>query len=1037
MAGPAHRHSRRISSPPHSRSTRCLRFESLEGRVVLSALVSFDSSPALQAGADGGSTDAAVAPLLAELASQARPGAPTLLHTAALSQVHKLIVAGDPSGLPPDTPADRVDPNTTTSAFAGVGSLAIRLDPYLYICTATAISPTHVLTAAHCLDLDDNGSIDVAPSDVQFDLNFGSNLSHKITGAALFVHPDWTGFDHPSVNDDVAIVELAEPLPPGVPIYPLHADPFTAVETVTMVGYGRSGDGVSGYYVSPSFVVKRVGSNQTDFYDVDDEGSGAREVFEFDFDGNGYDFSSTPGLGNDVETTLGGGDSGGPAFVDDGHGGLEIFGIDTHDFGFLRPIPFFGSGGGGIVVAPYADWIHSIIDSNSEPAAPLLMETGVVAGVGNGGWTTVTLQHTYSSMVVVATPNYDASAQPGVVRIRNASGNRFDLRVDSTNGAAISGVTVHYLVVEEGVYTAAEDGITMEAVKFTSTLTDHKGSWTGQVRSYANSYTHPVVLGQIMSYNDPDYSLFWASGNATTDPPSGAFLRVGKHVGEDPDTTRANETVGYIVVEAGGGTLSDGREFFAAVGADIVRGMDNAPPYVYSPTALAFKPAAAIADLAGLDGADGGWAVLYGANPATSTALKLAVDEDLNDAERSHTTEQVAYLLLGPAPGPTLESGTVAGVTNTGWTTVTLENTYSSMVVVASVNELPGMPPLLTRIQHALGRSFEVRVDRADGSVGTVSGVEVYYFVVQEGVYTAAEHGITMEAVKFTSALTDHKGSWVGQTRPYANSYANPVVLGQVMSYNDPGFSVFWSAGATTDRPPSGSVLRVGKHVGEDPDTTRNAETIGYVVIETGTGAIGGLHYAAGVGADSVTGVGDSPPTLYPFDTLVPSGGAVTQTGMDGNNGGWAVLYGSTPLTSTAIKLAIDEDQLGDLERNHTTEQVAYFVFGTPVSAGGTLPVSAGPGEAAHSTNRVFLIPPSSAPRPAEQPTELPGPIRPLSEATADAPGSVAASAAVHRPAPGNLVLDSHPADQAIMELVSEEMTADLLLDANFPLAID
>jgi len=298
---------------------------------------------------------------------------PALLETAGLADIQKLIVAGNPNpdleGVPPDSPADRVDPNTTDSPYAGVGSLWVDAPgPGGYIGSATAISPTHVLTAAHMLDLDDNGSIDVLPSDVEFILNFGSDFSHVITASALYVHPDWTGFSNPSVNDDVAVIELSGPLPDGVPIYPLNTDPFVSIETATLVGYGMSGDGVNGYYVDPEFEVKRVGGNLMDFYDSDDESPHlATEIFEYDFDwpddSNG--FSSTPGLGNDVETTLGGGDSGGPAFIDDGSGGLEIFGINTYSFGYFASAPLFGSGGGGMVVAEYADWINSVIDGQT------------------------------------------------------------------------------------------------------------------------------------------------------------------------------------------------------------------------------------------------------------------------------------------------------------------------------------------------------------------------------------------------------------------------------------------------------------------------------------------------------------------------------------------------------------------------------------------------------------------------------------------------------------------------------------------------
>ena len=297
-----------------------------------------------------------------------------------IADIHKLMVAGDPNGSPADSPVNRIDANTTSSLYAGVGSLmvdATAFDGYTYIGSATAISPTHVLTAAHMLDLDNNGTIDVNPADVAFILNYGSDFSHVIAASAFSVHSDWTGFSNPSTNDDVAVIELSVPLPTGVPIYQLNTDPFINIETVTMVGYGLSGDGVNGYTVSPSYSVKRVGSNRADVYISDDEGGASREGWEFDFDGSskntnlfGRPRGSNLTLGNDIETTLGGGDSGGPAFIDDGFGGIEIFGVNTFGFTGKADAPFFGSGGGGIVVAAYAEWIQSVVDSVPPPPPP-------------------------------------------------------------------------------------------------------------------------------------------------------------------------------------------------------------------------------------------------------------------------------------------------------------------------------------------------------------------------------------------------------------------------------------------------------------------------------------------------------------------------------------------------------------------------------------------------------------------------------------------------------------------------------------------
>ena len=48
---------------------------------------------------------------------------------------------------------------------------------------------------------------------------------------------------------------------------------------------------------------------------------------------------------------------------------------------------------------------------------------------------------------------------------------------------------------------------------------------------------------------------------------------------------------------------------------------------------------------------------------------------------------------------------------------------------------------------------------------------------------------------------------------------------------------------------------------------------------------------------------------------------------MDGGNGGWAALYGASPVGASYIDLVADEDQANDAERSHTTEQVGYIVF--------------------------------------------------------------------------------------------------------------
>ena len=150
--------------------------------------------------------------------------------------------------------------------------------------------------------------------------------------------------------------------------------------------------------------------------------------------------------------------------------------------------------------------------------------------------------------------------------------------------------------------------------------------------------------------------------------------------------------------------------------------------------------------------------------------------------------------------------------------------------------------PLLTRIDNVTSTSFDIQVQRADNDGSAVSsGVEVQYVVAEEGVYTEAEHGITMEAVKFTSTQTDRKNNWGGQQRNYLGSYSYSY------SYNY-----------------------------------------------------------------NVAGISDA------------TSAVLSQTAMDGNDGGWAVLSGNNPVNGSTINLAIDEETVGDSERAHTTEQVGF-----------------------------------------------------------------------------------------------------------------
>ncbi len=248
--------------------------------------------------------------------------------------------------------------------YAGVGSLEIRT-------AAVPISapPRRLIrTLLSRLVIVWTSAADGVPdiSGVDFHLNYNGDLSHTIAGVDWWAHPDYTGFANPSVNDDVSIIKLASPLPAGIPIYQLNTDPSITGEQIQMVGYGQSGNGATGSTTGASYTVKRKGENIADSVGLDDDGGNAAEVWEADFDGPtaSTNYSGGLTLGNDIEASIGGGDSGGPSFIPDGNGGLKIFGINTYSFrfNFFSPTwPYFGSGLGGMAIAPYVNWIDSIV----------------------------------------------------------------------------------------------------------------------------------------------------------------------------------------------------------------------------------------------------------------------------------------------------------------------------------------------------------------------------------------------------------------------------------------------------------------------------------------------------------------------------------------------------------------------------------------------------------------------------------------------------------------------------------------------------
>lgn len=257
------------------------------------------------------------------------------------------------------------------------------------------------------------------------------------------------------------------------------------------------------------------------------------------------------------------------------------------------------------------------------------------------------------------------------------------------------------------------------------------------------------------------------------------------------------------------------------------------------------------------------------------------------------------------------------------WTTLNYWNSYQDPVIIVTYN-LPNNndAEACVRITDVSATSCKIKIQNP-GDQKTVVPGDVHILIMEKGAYNLSD-GRKIEADSYLESEVASASNWgyVGTRQTYQHTYNTPVVLGSIMSTNDLSWSVTYFTDGDADNPPDSQDLYTSKHVGADSDTTRAAETIGYIVIEEGTGTINNISYKAELGSDTISG---PPGGDYPLNSNYEVG-VLTQGGMDGGDGSWAVLYGTDPIDNR-ISVACDEDTISDSERGHTSEQINYLVF--------------------------------------------------------------------------------------------------------------
>ena len=272
------------------------------------------------------------------------------------------------------------------SAFIGTGSLLV--------------DRTFILTAAHVVT---NNSGTKLSGTIDFVTAGGTQSIIYTTDDVFIVNGYDPNDDNTIVPNDVALIRINGVVPSGIQGYDIYRLHDEIGQDFTIVGYGQTGDGATGE-TDGSSGTKRVGTNTFEATDNLTEGPDYFRNLAYDFDDgtsaenaftNDYGIPSTLGVFSGatlVETAVGAGDSGGPAFINTSSG-LTIAGIVSGSTDDSK----FGSTGSYARVSAFARAIDLIVGT---PVGNRITTTNFAAspGAGNGSFSTPNV-HVYDSTV--------------------------------------------------------------------------------------------------------------------------------------------------------------------------------------------------------------------------------------------------------------------------------------------------------------------------------------------------------------------------------------------------------------------------------------------------------------------------------------------------------------------------------------------------------------------------------------------------------------------------------------------------------------
>jgi uncharacterized repeat protein (TIGR03806 family) len=263
------------------------------------------------------------------------------------------------------------------------------------------------------------------------------------------------------------------------------------------------------------------------------------------------------------------------------------------------------------------------------------------------------------------------------------------------------------------------------------------------------------------------------------------------------------------------------------------------------------------------------------------------------------------------------EEGTTTADQN--WKTVRLSNTYKNPVVIAGAPGYVESDQVTVRVRNVQAGSFEIRIDEWECLNEWHALETIPYLVVEAGTHLLP-NGAVLQAGSIEQVALNWKEHTFAQ--PFAQE---PVVLAQCVTDHEwEAVNVRIDQGGT-DR--NKIRLRLKE---QDGAGSHAGETVSWIALDAGTGAAD-LKFEAGNSGKVV----DHNWRTIVFDQKY-STKAVFIGEMGSNYGGDAAAVRYKDLTTSQVRVFVEEEKCGDSEINHAGEEIHYLVFDQPGAIPGT-----------------------------------------------------------------------------------------------------